>query len=372
MKVPFIDLYAQHREILPEYLRRLNKIFCASNFILGKEVELFEKEFARYSDSRYAVGVNSGTDALFLSLLSLGIGKGDKVIVPAFTFIATAFAVSLTAAEPVFVDIDPLTYNLDIHHLRQRLDKKVKAIIPVHLFGQPAPMQSLLELKARYGFSIVEDCAQAHGAQIQMRGGRWKKVGLTGDTGAFSFYPTKNLGAIGDAGMVITNSRKIYTQIKRLRDCGRTGRYQHSQIGYNSRLDTIQAAFLALKLKRLDRYNYLRRQAAGYYSQLLNGLEGIQLPFEPKFSRSIYHAYSVQFKHRARVLEFFRKYQIGFAIYYPLPLHLQPAYRHLGYKRGNFPVAEGVSKRIVSLPIFPQIKREQIEYVVRVIKKAIN
>lgn len=372
MKVPFIDLRSQHKDILPAYFQRLKYIFNNNDFILGKDVESFESDFARYCESRFAVGVNSGTDALFLGLLGLGIGKGDKVIVPVFTFIASALAVTYTGAQPVFVDVDPLTYNIDIGKLRRLLDKRVKAVMPVHLFGQPADMPGLFKLKEKFGFKIVEDCAQAHGAEWQDENKRWRKVGSHSDAGAFSFYPTKNLGGIGDGGIIVTQDADTCKRLKRLRDCGRVDRYRHSEIGYNSRLDTVQAAFLLLKLRKLNRYNKMRRAAAYEYNKRLKIIPGLELPFVADFARSVFNSYTIKLQDRDRVLSFLKERGVATSIYYPLALHLQEAYKRLGYKKGQFPAAERLSGQVLSLPIFPTITKLQIEYVAESIKKALR
>lgn len=370
MNVPFIDLKRQHDEILPQYIKELKNIFNESNFILGKEVGHFESDFAKYCNSRFAVGVNSGTDALFLGLLSLGIGKGDKVLVPAYTYIASALAISYTGAQPVFVDIDPLTYAIDIAELKKKIDRRVKAVIPVHLYGQPVDLPSLFKLRDRYGFKVVEDCAQAHGAEWKDDKNKWHRVGSLADVGCFSFYPTKNLGAAGDGGIITTNDKSIFMRLKRLRDYGRIDRYQHVSLGYNSRLDTVQAALLRLKLKSLDKYNKMRVAAAGYYGKLLKDIPDLTIPFISDDVRSVFHIYAVQFKNREKILSLFNKYNISALIHYPIPIHLQKVYKNLGYREGDFPAAEITSKHILSLPIFPHISKAQIEYVVSIIKKA--
>ncbi|MFH1202692.1 MAG: DegT/DnrJ/EryC1/StrS family aminotransferase [Candidatus Omnitrophota bacterium] len=364
MMVKFIDLGLQYKQIEPEVCHMLDELFRKGDFILGEEVGLFEQEFSRYCRVKYAVGLNSGTDALFLSLLSLGIGKGDEVIVPAFTFIATAFAVSYTGARPVFVDIDEATYNIDINKIEGAITKRTKAIIPVHLFGQPADMDKILSIAKKHKLKVVEDAAQAHGAKYKGR-----PVGSLGDVGCFSFYPTKNLGACGDGGMVVTRSKTIYERLRIFRDCGRVSRYEHKIIGYNSRLDTLQAAILRLKLKRLDAWNKARRLAAALYTRLLKADHRIITPHEASYARHVYHIYAARLKDRDKVYRFLRKKGIGTLIHYPIPLHLQGAYIGLGYKKGDFPVAERVSQEILSLPIYPHLKSRQIKYITKNIKK---
>jgi dTDP-4-amino-4,6-dideoxygalactose transaminase len=372
MNISFIDLEKQYEEIKKEIKIGLEAVFRKSNFILGEEVRKFEEEFARYCGVKFAVGVNSGTDALFLGLLSLGIGKGDEVIVPAFTYIATSLAVSYTQAKPVFVDIEEDTFNLDVKKIERAITPRTKAIIPVHLYGHPVDMGQLLRVARKYNLKIVEDCAQAHGAEykFQVTSNQkpvTRKVGAIGDIGCFSFYPTKNLGACGDGGMVVTNNENTYNRLLMLRDYGRKNRYEHIMKGYNSRLDTVQAVILLAKLKRLDRWNQMRRQKARLYHRLLKKNVHILLPIEKPYARHVYHIFAIRIKNRDRVCEKLKKEGISVLIHYPIPLHLQEVYRELGYKRGDFPVAEKVAKEIVSLPMYPHLKKDDIRKVVQVL-----
>jgi len=367
MKVPFVDLGFQYREIKNEITPSLNKLFKRGNFILGEEVVLFEKEFARYCKVKYAAGVNSGTDALFLSLLSLGIKNGDEVILPVFTFIATAFAVSAVGAKPVFVDIDEKTYNIDPTKIKKAITKNTKAIIPVHLYGQPADMRPILKIAKEYNLKVIEDAAQAQGATY-----KGKKCGAISDTGCFSFYPTKNLGAFGDAGMVVTNDHKVYEKILMLRDCGRREKHQHLIKGYNSRLDTIQAIVLRAKLKKLNSWNTMRKKKAEYYNALLKNERKVILPQSSKDASHVYHIYAVRIKDRDKIYDELKKREIGVAVYYPTPLHLQKAYTELNYKKGNFPVAERIAAEIMALPMFAQITKNQINFVVKQLKQVLN
>ncbi|MCM8800303.1 MAG: DegT/DnrJ/EryC1/StrS family aminotransferase, partial [Candidatus Omnitrophica bacterium] len=328
----------------------------------------FEKEFAHFCGAKYAVGVSSGTDALFLSLLSLGIGEGDEVIVPVFTYIATALVVSHTGARPVFVDIREDTYNIDPEKIEKLITKNTKAIIPVHLYGQPADMPRILELARKYKLKVIEDAAQAHGAKIKINH-KWQMVGSIGDIGCFSFYPSKNLGALGDGGLIITDSQKIYKKLLILRDYGRISKYIHKIIGYNCRLDTLQAAILRVKLKKLLKWNRLRQESAKKYNRYLKDIKGIITPYVSEGVEHVYHIYAIRTKFRKKILEEFKKRGIISLVHYPLPLHLQPAYKDLGYKRGDFPIAEKVSQEILSLPIFPHITDRQIRYVVEAIKE---
>ncbi|MGE4357864.1 MAG: DegT/DnrJ/EryC1/StrS family aminotransferase [Candidatus Omnitrophota bacterium] len=363
MKVPFVNLKEQYEEIKAEVRRNLEEIFKKGDFILGEKERQFEEEFAKYIGRRYAVGVNSGTDALFLGLLSLGIGKGDEVIVPAFTYIATALAVSYTQAKPVFVDIEEKTYNLDVSKLEKAITRRTKAVIPVHLYGHPVNMEPLLRIVRKYNLKVVEDCAQAHGARWQMANGKWQKVGAIGDVGCFSFYPTKNLGACGDGGMVVTDDKRIYKKLLMLRDYGRKSRYEHIIKGYNSRLDTLQAVILSAKLKRLDKWNKLRRRNAKIYTRYLEREENIILPQEEPYAEHVYHIFAVRIKDRDRIIEELQKRKIGVLIHYPIPLHLQVAFKELAYQKGDFPVAEKVAGEVISLPMFPHLSKAEIEYV---------
>ncbi|MBU2541410.1 MAG: DegT/DnrJ/EryC1/StrS family aminotransferase [Candidatus Omnitrophica bacterium] len=364
-----MDLKSLHRDILPEYLKKVKNIFDSNDFILGEEVKQFESEFAVYCNVRYAVGVNSGTDALFLGLLSLGIGKNDEVIVPAFTYIASALAITYTGAKPKFVDIEESSYNIDVDSLNKAISKKTKAIMPVHLYGQPANMPQILKIADKYGLKVIEDSAQAHGADWKDSKGNWHKAGSSSDVGCFSFYPSKNLGACGDGGIVVTNSKKLYKRLLMLRDYGRTSRYDHRTIGYNSRLDTLQAAVLRLKLKKLDRANSMRKYNASIYNSLLNGCPGIKLPIVSDFARHIYHVYAIRIKNRNNLIKLLKKRKITALIHYPIPLHLQKAYKFLGYKKGDFPVSERVAKEVLSLPMYPHLKKREIEYVASCLRK---
>ncbi len=367
MKVSFLDLVRQHKKIEGEIEKAVKNVFRRSNFVLGEEVRLFEREFADYCGSKFAIGLNSGTDALFLSLLALGIGPGEEVIVPVFTFIASANAVTYTGAKPVFVDIDEATYNIDPLNIEKAITKKTKAIIPVHLFGQCADMGNIFKIAKKHRLKVIEDACQAHGAEYKPHK---KQAGAMGDVGCFSFYPTKNLGGFGDGGMVVTNDQKIQEQLLLLRDCGRKARYEHAVVGYNSRLDTIQAAGLRVKLKYLDRWNKMRRYNAQLYDQFLENAKQIKRPFNAGYSGHVYHIYPVRVKNRDKVMESLKAKGIGAAINYPIPLHLQKAYSSLGYRKGDFPVAEKICREIISLPMHPLLTRNEIKYVVSVLIKS--
>ena len=370
MKVPFSDLSALHKEIKKEIDVALNKVIKKGDFILGQDEKLFELEFAAFCGSRFGVGVSSGTAALFLALRSLGIKEGDEVIVPAFTYIASALAVSYTGAKPVFVDIREDTYNIDPAKIRKLITKNTKAIMPVHIFGQPANMPAVLKIAREYNLKVVEDAAQGHGAFIKVEKAK-QLTGSIGDIGCFSLYPTKNLGALGDGGIITTNDEQIYNRLLMLRDYGRVSRYEHSIIGYNSRLDTLQAAVLSIKLKRLKGWNNMRQKNAEIYNKLLKGVNGVVTPFAALDLSHVYHVYAIRVKERDKIYQQLLKNGISAIIHYPIPVHLQLAYKGLGYKKGDLPVAEIVSQEIISLPMYPHMKESQIKFVVDTIKKII-
>jgi dTDP-4-amino-4,6-dideoxygalactose transaminase len=369
LKLQFSDLGAQHRQLKKQIQQALNRVIERGDFILGEDVGLFEKEFAEFCATPYAVGVSSGTAALFLALLSLGIKEGDEVIVPAFTYIATSLAVSYTGAKPVFVDIREDTYNIDTKRIRQSITKNTKAIIPVHLYGQPADMPELSNIAREFNLKIIEDAAQSHGASLKLPDGKWRTTGGIGDIGCFSFYPSKNLGALGDGGMVVTKNEEVYKKLLMLRDYGRVSKYEHALIGYNSRLDTLQAAVLRIKLKKIKAWNTSRQKAADTYNRLLRDVEGIIAPYVADGVKHVYHVYAIRTKKRDELFSRFKEAGIGSVIHYPIPLHLQKAYAGLGYQRGDFPVAEKVAEEIISLPMFPHIKESQIKTVVKVVKE---
>ncbi|MDD5020474.1 MAG: DegT/DnrJ/EryC1/StrS family aminotransferase [Candidatus Omnitrophica bacterium] len=366
-RIPFVDLGAQYRDIKGMVLRSERALMRRSDFILGQDVKDFENAFSRYVRASFAIGVNSGTDALFLGLLCLGVGRGDEVIVPAYTYIASAFAVTYTGARPVFADIDEDTFNIDPKTIGRVITKRTKAIMPVHLYGQAADMGPIRVIARKHGLRIIEDTAQAHGAEY-----RGRKAGAIGDIGAFSFYPTKNLGAFGDAGLIATNSRQLYQKLKKLRDYGRISKYVHGSIGFNSRLDSVQAVFLNAKLRHLDVWNQKRIGVAGMYDKYLGDIPGIRLPRVAGYGKHVYHIYAIRVKNRAKVLEGLISAGISAAVHYPVPLHLQPVYRHLGYRRGDFPVAERVCRDVLCLPIHPHITKKQIIYVAQTLKRLVR
>lgn len=365
-----MDLGSQYRKIKKEVLAEIRKVCDSQHYVLGKNVKSFEQEVADYCGSKYAVGVASGSDALLLSLMAAGVGPGDKVITTPFTFFATVGSIAILGAEPVFVDIDPRTYNMDPASLEKRLKarstKDVKAVIPVHLFGQCADMGPIKRVSKKYGLKIVEDAAQAIGAEY-----KGKKAGSLGDTGCFSFYPTKNLGGFGDGGMITTNNKSTAEKLRMLRGHGSRKRYYHEILGTNSRLDEIQAAALRVKLRYLDEWQSLRIRNAGRYDELFKkaGLdEKVTLPYVQKENLSVYNQYVVRVPKRDALRERLKEKGIGTEVYYPVPVHLQKCFRHLGLGKGDFPVSEKAAREVMALPIYPELTLKQQKYVVSAIE----
>jgi|UniRef100_A0A7C3SQB6 dTDP-4-amino-4,6-dideoxygalactose transaminase len=363
MNIPAFDLKRQYRNLSSELLPILEEVMAKGQFILGENVELLEKELADYCGTKYAVGVASGTDALLLSLEALGIGEGDEVITTPFTFFATSEVISLLKAKPVFVDIDSKTFNIDPDKIEDAITTKTKAVIPVHLFGQMAEMDDIEYLAEKYDLYIIEDACQAIGAEYKGR-----RAGSIGDTGCFSFFPTKNLGAFGDGGLITTNDEKLYEKIKLLRVHGSRKKYYHELIGHNSRLDEIQAAILRVKLKYLDNWIERRIEIAKIYSEGLKDLDVIVPEVKP-YLRHVYHQYVIRTKHRDELQEYLSNKGIGTAIYYPLPLHLQECYKDLGYREGDLPEAEKASKEVIALPMWPELTNEEVNYIVESIRE---
>ena len=366
MSVPFVDFRPQYDEVRNEVDAGVKKVFETGNFILGEQEKDFEDCFAKYCDTKYGVGVNSGTDALHLALRALDIGPGDEVIVPTFTFIASALAISYTGATPVFVDIEEGTYSIKVEDLEFLITEKTKAIMPVHLYGQPANLDEILAIAKKHNLKIVEDCAQAHGALYKNR-----KIGSFGDMGCFSFYPTKGLGAFGDGGFIATNNEDFYNKIVMLRDYGRKGRYEHIIKGYNSRLDTVQAVVLDAKLKHFDKWNRMRNEAALYYGKSLGEIDGVVAPTIKGDRTHTFQTFAIRTKNRDVVCEKMQEKGIGVLIHYPIPIHLQKAYQELEYKKGDLPTSEKISDEILSLPMFPHIKKEQIDLVCATLKESL-
>ena len=367
MNVPFLDLKAQYAGIKDEIDRALQAVLESSAFAGGPFVEKFEEEWASYCETPYAVGVGSGTEALWLSLLALGIGDGDEVITVPNSFLATAEAISLTGARPVFVDIDARTYNLDPELLEEAISDRTKAIIPVHIFGQTADLDPILEIARRRSLFVVEDACQAHGAEY-----KGLRAGSIGRAGCFSFYPGKNLGAMGEAGAVVTNDPEVHERIQLLRDHGQRAKYYHSHVGWNARMDGIQGAVLRVKLKSLDQGNAARRSHARNYESHLGNRGDLIAPKEAEYGTHVYHVYAVRVKGRDQLQRALSDHGIASGIHYPIPIHLQEAYKHLKLGRGSFPVAERCAEEFLSLPMFPELTVEQIETVVREINSHLS
>jgi len=358
MSVPFLDLKSQHRSLREHLWRVWDEVLDSAGFIGGSPVEQFEKAFAAFCETKHAVGVGNGTDALLLALKALSIGRGDEVIVPANSFVATAAAVVHAGATPVFVDIDPKTYNIDVKEIENHISPKTKAIIPVHLYGQPADMSPVLELARLYSLKVIEDAAQAHGARYYGR-----RAGSMGDAACFSFYPGKNLGACGDGGAVVTNDPDLAQSLKRLREHGGLRKYEHDVVGYNSRLDSLQAAALHIKLGFLEERNEMRRRHAESYRELLSDITGIVTPFVPCGVSSVYHLYviRVEMGSRTRLHDHLRDHGVQTLIHYPTPIHRTQAFAE--FRTHDCPIAEEYAERILSLPMYPELERSQLEYV---------
>jgi dTDP-4-amino-4,6-dideoxygalactose transaminase len=360
--IPLVDLSAQYSTIEDEIQSAISNVIKSSRFIMGKEVKDFEQEFATFCGTKYAIGIASGTSAIHLSLRALGIGVGDEVMTVPFTFFATAEAIIHCGAKPVFVDVDPDYYTIDPELIEAAITPRTRAILPVHLYGQCANMEAILEISRKYGIPIVEDAAQAHGATFHGR-----KAGTFGSAACFSFYPGKNLGAFGDAGAVTTNDEELANRIRRLRDHGRNEKYIHLDVGYGERLDTLQAAILRVKLRKLEGWNARRRQLAAFYDECFDDISEIRIPQVYKENGHVFHLYVIQLEHRDELSRFLKKRGISSGIHYPLPLHLQPALKSLGYRRNDFPVSEALSESVLSLPLYPELNDSQLSYVVDII-----
>jgi dTDP-4-amino-4,6-dideoxygalactose transaminase len=356
--VPFVDLAAQQASIQTEIGAAIQRVLSECSFVLGPQLEEFERAFARFSSCEYAIGVSSGLDALRLALMAMDIGSGDEVILPANTYIATALAVSAVGARPVLVDCDRQTYNIDVDQIESAVTPRTKAVVPVHLTGQAADMNPILEVAGRYGLRVIEDAAQAHGTLYKGR-----SCGSLGSIGCFSFYPGKNLGAYGDGGMVTTDDPELAARMRRLRNYGQTTKYRHVEKGLNARLDTIQAAVLSVKLRHLPRWNEAREAHAKGYRDLLCGVGDLDFPRRASYSTHIYHLFIVETEQRDALQEHLDARKIQTGIHYPIPIHRQRAYKDLGYGEGDFPEVERLAKRMLSLPMFPELLREQIERV---------
>jgi dTDP-4-amino-4,6-dideoxygalactose transaminase len=360
-QVPFVDLAAQYRTIAEEINEATTRVIQEADFILGREVSLFEEEFATFCEAKYAVGVDSGTSALELALRAYDIGPGDEVITAANSFIASALAISHAGATPVLVDVDPYTHTMDVTAIEGAITPRTKAVLPVHLYGHPAHMDPIRQLADKHGLVVIEDACQAHGARY-----KGKRTGSLGHAAAFSFYPGKNLGAYGDGGIVVTNDRGIAKRLEMLRNYGQKEKYQHLFRGYNRRLDTLQAAVLRVKLRYLEKWNAARRWNAVLYHKFLEGC-GVVLPGEAGGAESVWHLYVIRSERRDMLREHLISRGVSAGIHYPIPIHLQPAYQDLGYKRGDFPVTESCAQQALSLPMYAEITQSQIEFVAKTI-----
>ena len=358
-KIQFVDLLRQYHDLNPEMDAAILRAVGRGDYVLGEDLREFEKEFAAFNDIPFCLGVGDGTDALHIALLALGVGAGDEVIVPANTYIASVLAISNTGARPVLVDCEPDFYEMDVRAVERALTPRTKAIMPVHLYGHPADMDAILRIARDRKLFIVEDTAQGHGATCSGR-----ICGTIGDIGCFSFYPGKNLGAYGDGGAVVTRNPALAEKVALLRNYGQKVKYVHTLKGFNSRLDTVQAAILRVKLKHLARWNEQRRLAAARYGELLAGAK-LGLPKVAAWANPVWHLYVVQTPDRARLQEALNAEGIQHGIHYPIPIHLQEAYRDLGHTTGSFPVAEALASRILSLPMFPEIREDELERVAR-------
>ena len=358
-KVPFLDLKAHHDPIRQEVMTAINAVVDANAFAGGPFVARFEEAYAKFCETQYCVGVANGTDSLWFSLLALGVGPGHEVITVPMTFMATAEAITYAGAKPVFVDIDPRTYTIDVTKIEAAITPRTKAIIPVHLFGQCADLDPIMAIARRHNLVVVEDAAQAQGALY-----RGRKAGSIGHAGSFSFYPGKNLGAWGEAGAVTTNDAGLRERLQMYREHGQQKKYYHDVVGWNGRMDGLQGAVLSVKLKYLDQANNGRRRAAARYAALLAGTPGVILPAEAAYGSSIWHIYAVRLAQRDAVLQKMGERGIGCGIHYPVPVHLQKAYANLGYHAGDFPVSEACADSFLSLPMYPELTDAQIETVV--------
>lgn len=361
MKVPMLDLSEQYQELKSEVLEVLDQVMSSSRFILGDHVKKLEQDIAKYSNAAHGIGCGNGSDAIHIALQALGVGPGDEVITTPFTFFATGGAIARAGATPVYVDIDPVTYNIDPEKIEEAITERTKAIIPVHLYGQMADMERIAEIAKKHNLAVVEDAAQAIGAKHN-----GKSVGELGTAATYSFFPTKNLGAYGDGGMIVTNDDEVAEKSRVIRVHGSKPKYYHHVLGYNSRLDELQAAILNVKFPHLDRWSELRREKAATYTKLLNEKLGdlVATPVEKEGNYHVFHQYTIRVENRDELQKYLNEQGVSTMIYYPLPLHVQPVFKELGYKEGDLPNAEKAAKEVISLPMFPELKTEQQEYVV--------
>ncbi len=361
--VPFLDLKTMHAPLMADIRREIDSVIDSHAFALGPAVEQFERAFADYCGTKHCIGVNSGTSAVHVALICAGVQPGDEVITTPFTWISTTWAISYIGATPVFVDIDPQTYCLDAAQIEQAITAKTKAVMPVHLYGHPADMEPITKLAREFNLAVIEDAAQAHGARYQRR-----TCGGLGDVAAFSFYPGKNLGAFGEAGAMETDNPEWADRARALRDHAQEGRHNHAELGFNFRMDGIQAAVLNVKLRRLDQWNGHRRQVAEWYSEQLRDVPGLTLPTAAEWAEPVWHIYAAQHHERDALRAHLNEHRIQSGVHYPKPIHLQPAYAHLAYRKGTFPEAEALARRQLSLPMFPDMTEPQVTRVAEVIR----
>jgi dTDP-4-amino-4,6-dideoxygalactose transaminase len=365
--IALVDLKRQYKTIQEDIDKAIHDVVMNTDFIMGGDLKKLEEEFAHYCGAAHAVGLDSGTGALELALHAVGLRPGDEVIVPAFTFYATASAVWAVGGKPVFVDVEDDTANIDPSRIEAAVTPKTKVILPVHIYGQPVNMGEIMAIAQKHKLLVIEDACQAHGARIHLKDGQVKMAGSVGAIGCFSFYPGKNLGAYGDGGMIVTNKKEYADAIRLLGDYGRTGKYQHDRMGYNRRLDTLQAAVLRVKLKKLDSWNKARRKWADLYDNLLGGI-GVRTVKIRDFGEPARHIYAIRVERRDELLNFLRQNGVGAGIHYPIPLHIQKAFDWLGYKQGDFPISEKIAMEELSLPLFPELTEEEVKQVVSLIK----
>jgi dTDP-4-amino-4,6-dideoxygalactose transaminase len=361
--IPLVDLRAQYLSIKSDIDAAVGRVFDTGQFVLGEEVEAFEREFAAYAGAAHGIALNTGTSALHLALIAAGVGAGDEVITVPFTFVATVAAIGYVGARATFVDIDPATFTIDVTRLERAITSRTRAIIPVHLYGHPADMDPILAIAARHGIKVIEDACQAHGAAYKGR-----PVGALGDAGCFSFYPGKNLGAYGEGGMVVTNNATMAREIRMLRDWGQDRKYHHVVKGFNYRMEGLQGAILRVKLRHLEQWTEARRTRAAEYDRLLQG-SGVDVPVEAPYARHVYHVYAVRTPDRTSLQRTLQANGIGTGIHYPVPVHLQPAYEDPAYGPGDFPESERAANEVLSLPMFPELSFTHVELISAAVKQ---